>query len=135
MSRRKPRMKAEETEVDLTPMLDVVFIMLIFFIVTATFIRERGLDVVRPDNNEEQQQTSVVAIVISVDNNNDVWVDGRVVDERAVRANVERLRADSPESPVLIQADREADTGVVIRTMDQAKLGGAVAVSLATIEN
>ena len=135
MSRRKPRMKAEETEVDLTPMLDVVFIMLIFFIVTATFIRERGLDVVRPDNNEEQQQTSVVAIVISVDNNNDVWVDGRGVDERAVRANVERLRADSPESPVLIQADREADTGVVIRTMDQAKLGGAVAVSLATIEN
>ena len=116
-------------------MLDVVFIMLIFFIVTATFIRERGLEVVRPDNNEEQQRTNTVAIVISVDNNNDIWLDGRVVDERAVRANVERLRAEDPESPVLIQADRRANTGVVIRTMDQAKLAGAIAVSIATIED
>ena len=124
----------QDTEVDLTPMLDVVFIMLIFFIVTATFIRERGLDVLRPDDNQQQNQ-SVAAIVISIDGRNDIWIDGRVVDERAVRANVERLRAESPDAPVLVQSDRQADTGVVIRTMDYAKQAGAVAVSIAAIED
>jgi len=133
MKRRLSGQK-QDTEVDLTPMLDVVFIMLIFFIVTATFIRERGLDVLRPDENQEQNQ-SVAAIVISIDSQNDVWIDGRVVDERAVRANVERLRAESPDAPVLVQSDREANTGVVIRTMDYAKQAGAVAVSIAAIED
>ncbi len=132
--KRRISQQAQDTEVDLTPMLDVVFIMLIFFIVTATFIREKGIEVLRPDESEEETQTNVVAIVIAVDESNDIWVEGRVVDLRAVRANVERLRAENAESPVLIQADREADTGIVIGVMDQARLAHAPAVSIATVE-
>jgi len=132
--KRRIAKQGQDTEVDLTPMLDVVFIMLIFFIVTATFIREKGLDVLRPDTNQQQQQ-SVDAIVISIDANNDVWIEGRVVDERAVRANVERLRAESPEAPVLVQSDRRANTGIVVRTMDQAREAGAVQVSIAAIDD
>lgn len=132
--RRRISKQSQDTEVDLTPMLDVVFILLIFFIVTATFIKEKGIEVLRPDPNEELNR-STVAIVISVDSNNDVWIEDRIIDERAVRANVERLRAENPESPVLIQADREADTGVVVRVMDQAQLAHAPSVSIATIED
>ncbi len=133
--KRRISKQGDSTEVDLTPMLDVVFIMLIFFIVTATFIREKGIDVLRPDPNEEEQRQAALAIVISVDANNDVWVEGRVVDERAVRANVERLRAENADSPVLIQADRDSDFGVVVRVMDQARLAHAPSVSIATIED
>ena len=132
--KRRISKQSQETEVDLTPMLDVVFILLIFFIVTATFIREKGLEVLRPDPNEDIQ-TNVLAIIITIDENNDVWIDDRVVDERAVRANVERLSAENPDAPVLIRADREANTGVVIRAMDQSILAGVPAVSIATIED
>ncbi len=135
MARKKRSRQQEQSEVDLTPMLDIVFIMLIFFIVTATFVRERGIDVLRPDPNEEQVQTNVVAIVVAVASNNDIWIEGRVVDPRAVRANIERLRAESPEAPVLIQAEREADTGIVVGVMDQARLANAPAVSIASVEN
>jgi len=134
MKRRISR-QGDETEVDLTPMLDVVFIMLIFFIVTATFIREKGLDVLRPDDSETPPPPNMEAIVISIDANNDIWIEARIVDERAVRANVERLRAETPDAPVLVQAARDANTGVVIRTMDQAKQAGASAVSIAAIED
>jgi len=133
--KRRISKQGADTEVDLTPMLDVVFIMLIFFIVTATFIREKGLDVLRPDESDTPPPPNMQAIVISIDANNDVWIEARIVDERAVRANVERLRAETPDAPVLVQADREANTGVVIRTMDQAKQAGAAAVSIAAIEN
>jgi biopolymer transport protein ExbD len=133
--KRRISKQGADTEVDLTPMLDVVFIMLIFFIVTATFIREKGLDVLRPDESDAPPPPNMQAIVISIDANNDVWIEARIVDERAVRANVERLRAETPDAPVLVQADREANTGVVIRTMDQAKQAGAAAVSIAAIEN
>jgi len=133
--KRRISKQGADTEVDLTPMLDVVFIMLVFFIVTATFIREKGLDVLRPDESDTPPPPNMQAIVISIDANNDVWIEARIVDERAVRANVERLRAETPDAPVLVQADREANTGVVIRTMDQAKQAGAAAVSIAAIEN
>ncbi len=134
MRKRRSR-GADQSEVDLTPMLDIVFIMLIFFIVTATFVRERGIDVLRPDPDQEEIQTNVIAIVVAVASNNDIWIEGRVVDPRAVRANIERLRAESPESPVLIQAEREADTGIVVGVMDQARLAHAPAVSIATVED
>jgi len=133
--KRRIAKQGQDTEVDLTPMLDVVFIMLIFFIVTATFIREKGLDVLRPDTNETPQRPDMTAIVISIDARNDIWIEGRVVDERAVRANVERLRAESPEAPVLVQAERDANTGVVVRTMDHAREAGAAQVSIAAIDD
>jgi len=132
--KRRISQEGQDTEVDLTPMLDVVFIMLIFFIVTATFVREKGIEVLRPDESEDPPTESVVAIVIRVDESNDIWIEERIVDLRAVRANVERMRAENAESPVLIQADREADTGIVIGVMDQARLAQAPAVSIATVE-
>lgn len=135
MAQRRISEESSESSVDLTPMLDVVFIMLIFFIVTATFIREKGIDVLRPDESDTPPPPNMTAIVISIDSNSDVWIDGRIVDERAVRANVERLRAETPDAPVLVQTDRRANTGVVIRTMDQAKQAGAAAVSIAAIDD
>ena len=85
----------DEAEINLTPMLDVVFIMLIFFIVTATFIRESGLEAQRPDENEETQVVDDDgAILIRIDNNDDIWIDGQVVDDRRVRARIEAMHAE-----------------------------------------
>ena len=129
--RRRMKRKDEEAEVNITPMLDVVFIMLIFFIVTATFVKEDGLDLVRPDPNEEQQQSSPVApITIRISDENDVYMfddegNERVVDVASVEANVSKARAEQPKAPVLIFAEDEAETGVVVKVMDQAKSAGA----------
>ncbi len=119
--RRRRGNEIEEAEVNMTPMLDIVFIMLIFFIVTATFIRESGLDVSRPDDNEEEQQKSERAILIQIDEQSDIYINRRIVDLRAVRANVERLRAENPKSPVVIQTARRARMGILVEVMDQAR--------------
>ena len=125
MSRKHRKRGGGETEVDLTPMLDIVFIMLIFFIVTATFVHERGIDVTAPPPEDKPVDTEV-AIVIAVDARNNIFVEEggaqRQVDFRAVRANVARKLAENPKSPVLVQADKKSDMGVVVRVMDQAKL-------------
>ena len=95
MSRRHQfKSTDEESEVNLTPMLDVVFIMLIFFIVTASFVKESGLDVSRPDANQQKEETRKRSILISITRTNEIWIQQRRVDVRAVRANVERLLAD-----------------------------------------
>jgi biopolymer transport protein ExbD len=129
--RRHSRGQDDDGSVDLTPMLDVVFIMLIFFIVTATFVRESGIDVTRPDAETDQVQQNV-AILIAISEDNQIWIDGRQVDIRAVRANVERLRAENPKGGVVIQADTKADTGLTVQVMDQAQAAGAPSVSIAT---
>lgn len=129
--RRRMKRKDEEAEVNITPMLDVVFIMLIFFIVTATFVKEDGLDLIRPDPNEDQQASSPVApITIRISNENDVYMfddegNERVVDVASVEANVSKARAEQPKAPVLIFAEDESETGVVVSVMDQAKSAGA----------
>ena len=82
-----------DSEVNLTPMLDVVFIMLIFFVVTTSFVKESGVEVNRPSANTAQQQESA-NILIAIRPNGEIWIDGRAVDVRAVRANIERLRAE-----------------------------------------
>ena len=122
--RRKPRHETDEAAVDLTPMLDIVFIMLIFFIVTATFVREAGLDVTKPDDNENQQQSLVKALRIVIDHNDRIIINMRDVDERAVRAVVERYIAENPKGSVVIQMDDEASTGVVVAVMDQSVFAG-----------
>ncbi len=123
----------DEAEVNMTPMLDIVFIMLIFFIVTATFIRESGLDVSRPDPDEEEQQKTERAILIQVNDENDIYINRRRVDLRAVRANVERLRAENPRSPVVIQTERGARMGILVEIMDQARQANAP-VSIAPLD-
>ncbi len=128
---RKQRIAAsEDTGVDLTPMLDVVFIMLIFFIVTTSFVKESGIHVKRPSaaSAEKKERAS---ILIAVNQAGDVWIDKRKIDIRSVRANVERLHAESPEGAVVIQADKGSETGVVVQVMDQVRLAGVLDVSLA----
>lgn len=110
----------EEGGIDLTPMLDVVFIMLIFFIVTATFIKEAGVEVNRPEaNTAEKKDNASVLIAINADNS--VWMDGRRVDIRSVRANVERLHAENPQGGVVIQADELASVKTLTEVLDQAR--------------
>ena len=134
--RHKASHQKDEASVDLTPMLDIVFIMLIFFIVTATFLKEAGLDVTKPETPpEDLPQKTTQPFRIIVTDTDRILIKMRDVDPRAVRANVERLRAESPDAPVLVQSDRQANTGVVIRTMDQAREAGAAQVSIAAIDD
>ena len=131
MSRRHQfRASEEESEVNLTPMLDVVFIMLIFFIVTASFVKEAGIDVSRPDQ-QQQQEAKRRSILLSITRTNEVWIQKRRIDVRAVRANIERLLAENPESGVVIQAAEDAENGTFVRVLDQARLAGAINVSIA----
>ena len=123
----------EESQVDLTPMLDVVFIMLIFFIVTSTFVKESGVDVTRP-NAETAVPTDASSIQIGITSNNQIYFDKRLVDKRAVRANIEKGLAESPGAAIIIIADALSNTETLIEVMDQSRLAGAENVSVATEE-
>jgi len=113
---------AEEADVDLTPMLDVVFILLIFFIVTSTFIQEKalGIEPPPPPAPPQEQQQQVPAILVYVGEDNLIQVNGRYTDIGGVRANMERLRAENPESALIIQAHPQAKSGTIIRIRDEA---------------
>lgn len=111
---------AEEAKVDLTPMLDVVFILLIFFIVTAVFLQESAIDVEPPPPSNDQPNEPVPVILIRVDEENRVFVNNRASLVESVRANIERLRAETPNSSVIIQAHPDAKNKTVIRIRDQA---------------
>ncbi len=114
----------------MTPMLDIVFIMLIFFIVTTSFVRESGIDVNRP-TAESAQSSAQGNILIGISPGGEIWIDKRAVDLHAVRANIQRLHAMNPESAVVIQADEEARTGLLVQVMDQVRLAGIENVSIA----
>ena len=131
MRRGSIRAAEEEQAIDLTPMLDVVFIMLIFFIVTATFIKETGIEVNRPDSQQASSQDSV-SILVAIDGNNQINMDKRRIDIRAVRNNIERLRAENPEGSLVIQADIEANADTIVQVMDAAREAGVADISLAT---
>ena len=118
MARRHRRIE-DQTEINLTPMLDVTFILLIFFIVTASFIKEAGIEVNKPPaaTAEPKERAN---ILIAIDQHNQVWINRRVVDTRAVRANVERLLAENPQGSVVIQADEKSENGVTVSCMGQS---------------
>jgi biopolymer transport protein ExbD len=120
----------DEAEINVTPMLDIVFIMLIFFIVTTSFIRETGIDPQRPEANTAMRQDRG-NILIGVSASDQLWMDNRAVEMDAVRQMVEQARSESPESTVVIIADEQASTGVVIDLMDQVRLGGVLNISVA----
>ena len=122
---------AEEEDINLTPMLDVVFILLIFFIVTANFIKEPGLEVNRQDAETSNIQENA-AILIAIGATNDIWIDGRRVDVRQVKANITKLLADNPQGSVVIQADEKAQADAIIQVMDQSREAGVYAISLAS---
>jgi biopolymer transport protein ExbD len=120
----------EEATIDLTPMLDVVFIMLIFFIVTASFVKESGIEVNRPDAPTAVKQEKA-NILVAISANNEIYIDRRRVDQRSVRANIERLHAENPQGSVIIQADEESNTKTLIGVMDSARAAGVFNVSIA----
>ena len=128
--RRKRHGAAEEADIDMTPMLDIVFIMLIFFIVTTSFVKETGIEVSRPSASTAERAERG-NILIAIKPNGDVWIAKRKVEVRAVRANIERLHAENPEGTVVIVADREAQTGTLVEVMDQVRLAGVSNVSIA----
>ena len=133
MSRRRRAREVEESEVNLTPMLDVVFIMLIFFIVTASFVKEAGIDVNRPDAATAEKKTKG-NILVAITENGQIWIDKRQVDPRALRANIERLHAENPQGSVVIQADKNSKNGLLVQVMDSARLAGVFNVSIAAQE-
>jgi biopolymer transport protein ExbD len=123
--------QTEEDGIDITPMLDVVFIMLIFFIVTASFVKESGIEVNRPDANTASAKPSA-SILIAINDLGEIWINKRKIDEGQVRANIERLHAENPQGTVVVQADEEARTKVLVAVMDAAREAGVNDVSLAT---
>ena len=123
----------DEQEINITPMLDVVFIMLIFFIVTATFVKEAGIEVNRPDAATAVKQEKA-NILVAIGANNDIWIDRRRIDVRSVRPNIERLHAENPQGSVVIQADKESNTDTLIQVMDAARQAGVFNVSIAAQE-
>ena len=120
----------DETELDMTPMLDIVFIMLIFFIVTTSFVKESGVTVNTPQAQTASNQESA-NIFIAITGDGEVWIDRRQVDPRSVRAIVARLHADNPEGSVIIQSDESASTGTLVEVMDQVRLAGVRGIAIA----
>ena len=123
----------EETEINLTPMLDVVFIMLIFFIVTTSFVKEAGIQVNRPSAATSEQKAKA-NIMVAIRNNNEIWIDKRMVDIRAVRANIEKLKALNSQNSIVIQSDKESKTDILIKVMDQIRLAGIKEISISTLK-
>ena len=129
------REKDEEQagEIDLTPMLDVVFILLIFFIVTAVFVKEAGYDVLRPEA-DTAETTEVEPIYIAVSPIGEIWMDGDIVPSRNVRLRIEQRLAETPNAGVVIQADQEANNEYVLIIMDAAREAEATTIQIAAEE-
>jgi len=127
---RRTRREAEEAAIDLTPMLDVVFIMLIFFIVTTSFVKEAGIEVLKPKAAKAKSEPTAT-IFVAIRGNGEIWLDKRAVDVERVGATIEKLLAESPTDTVIVQADKEAKHGVVVSVMDQIKLAGIDKISIA----
>jgi biopolymer transport protein ExbD len=121
----------EENAIDLTPMLDVVFIMLIFFIVTASFIKETGIEVNRPEASTAVSKKNA-NILIAINNNNEVWIDKRRIDIRAVRSNVARMHEENPKGSVVVQADLKATVETQTAVVDASREAGVFNVSVST---
>ena len=129
--RRKFRRDAGEAEINITPMLDIVFIMLIFFIVTTSFVKEVGVDVNRPSNAPVKEKKQSEVIAVRIDALGRIFVNNRLTDVRAVRANISSGLAAKPDASVVVIADRESDAGLLVGVIDQARVAGAKKVSLA----
>lgn len=132
MRKSKKKVAAQGQAIDLTPMLDVVFIMLIFFIVTASFIKEAGIDISRTEAATADKRK--VSILVAISGNNEIWIDKKKVDERAVKLNILRLFTENPKGGMVIQADNQADVGLIGMVADTAKEVGVVDIAISTAE-
>ena len=131
MRRKRLAQEEEENEINLTPMLDVVFIMLIFFIVTATFIKEAGIEVERPNTTTADSQDDA-AILIAISANDEIWIDREERDPRIVRSIIERLHAENPKGSIVIQADEGSTHETLVIVMEAAKAAGVTNVAIAS---
>ena len=131
---RKLKTQTDEKVADLTPMLDVVFIMLIFFIVTATFIKETGVEINRPDTKTDKMKKTV-SLLVGVGPDNGIWIDKKKVDIRSVRPIMERLHAENTKGGLVIQADSISKVEKVLAIMDSARQIGITQVAIASEEN
>lgn len=131
---RRRLQQQEEKVADLTPMLDVVFIMLIFFIVTATFIKETGVEVDRPDTQTAERKKTV-SLLVGIAQDSSIWIDKKQVDVRNVRPMMERLHAENPKGGLVIIADMSSKVEKVLAVMDAARNLGIAQVAIASEEN
>ena len=129
MRRRRDR-HDNEPQINLTPMIDMVFILLIFFLVASSFVKEAGIEVNRPVAQTAQTQGRGT-IRIALSETGEIWMERRSIDIRAVRANVERMLAESPEASVVVLADATAPTGLLVQVMDQVRLAGVNDIAVA----
>ncbi len=130
-STRAQSAEEQSGTIDLTPMLDVVFIMLIFFIVTASFVKEAGIQVVKP-RAVTAEKIPNAKILIAVSNNNEIWIDKNRIDKRAIKANIERLLVENPKGAVVVQADLDSNAETVAMVLDAARDAGAAAIKLSS---
>lgn len=131
-NRRTRGVLEEDQKINLTPMLDVVFIMLIFFIVTATFVKEIGIDVTPPEEDKPKTvDPDKKSIVVKISARDQIQIAGRNVDATAVRANIERHAAENPEAPVIINPHPDSSTDIFVTVWDAAKMAGVESVQMA----
>lgn len=131
---RKKRRSAEEAEINMTPMLDIIFIMLIFFIVTTSFSKEFGLDTNRTSEMPVTTEKLSETIFVRIDDDGQIYIGNRATDIRLVRANIESNLAQTPDAAVVVAAGRNSDAGLLVRVIDQARVAGATRVSMVAIQ-
>ena len=123
----------DESNIDMTPMLDIVFIMLIFFVVTASFVKETGIEINRPQASTATPKETA-NIKIAIDASDAIWLDKRKVDERSVKAILERMHIENPQGTLIIQADKKSTNDKLVSVMDAARQAGISAISIAAVE-
>ncbi len=128
---RKRHHEEEDAAIDMTPMLDIVFIMLIFFIVTTSFVKEAGIEVDKPQANNAVNPGKNANIFIAINSKDEIWMDKRQVDVERVKANIEKMIAEQPSEVVIIQGDKNAKHGLIMKVMDQVKMAGIDRISVA----
>ena len=129
MRKRNREADADEAQIDLTPMLDVVFIMLIFFIVVASFLKEAGLEVTRPDANNNPPDPDSTSIAVTITGDDQIWMENRRIDIRAARANIARLLASDPDQSFSVKTEPGASAGVLLEVADAAREAGVKQVN------
>jgi biopolymer transport protein ExbD len=129
MARRRSSASSTSAEVDLTPMLDVVFIMLIFFIVTASFVKEAGVDVTRPPA-ETAESKDKGNILIAITESGQIWIDRRQVDGNSLQAHIERLHGENPQGAIVVQADKNSQNSLLVQVMDAAQAAGVTQIAI-----
>lgn len=124
------RAKKSSVELNIAPLIDMVFILLIFFLVNTSFVKEAGIEVSKPSAATAEMQNKV-AVMIAIDKENRIFMENREIDVRAVRANIERALVENPEGGVVVITDKASNAGVVISVMDGCRMAGAENISLA----